>query len=649
MNENEEPKPFNEDDFTHYLVETIKNAIADRKQFDNLIDSWYNDWRDIKGVKLFPWKGCANWSVPITSVSADDVTPRVIENIFDINPPIDVQAQNTTATEYRDIIKQFLNWDLDAHPELYEQLWYFVQNTVWSGTGFIKSFFAKEKTKIEARTFDAYIVNGEPAKDPNTGVVLQVNQHNTELLTQSNVPFEVKEITEKKRRWKKYNPDITTLDIKDVIFPSDSESIQDAWDNSLIAVRVWRTKDYLMRQLQQDEKELYKNLNKVKIRGLEAKQATAKDDREREQIAKFAAKTKKIECFEIYVNYDVDGDSVDEKLVALLGWEDELLFGYEEYDYEHGRCPITPGHIKPIHKQPFGVGIPEMLFDTKGEIDSVHNQRTDRGALHNDPILTHTEKSGFNRKTHKTGPGRQWRLIDRSESAIGYLQNPAKSENVSFQEENLLMAYAQKRTKVIEPTTTEGAISKNKTAAGVMALIKEGNRGFRTFTRWMSLSIAEIFRQRFALYQQYWGKASDPEVKQWIKEILDIPGNPLTEQSLEAVKQQFNIVMTATKEDTQMELTKAQAAHEILIENPLMQQFPLKMREIVIDLLRATGVKEPEGKVPTGEEIKQWQVGVQKETLRQMEQEKAQANIQEAGKAGYDKEMARLGAANEQT
>lgn len=649
MESEKESSKFSEQEFTDYICDVLKDAMKDRKPFDAYVDKWYKDWRDIKGKKLWPWVGSSNFSVPVTSISADGVIPRIIEGNFDIVDPIDAKPMNATAVDFKDVVKAFLNWDLDSHPELFQEIWFFIQNIVWGGTGFVKSFFAKEKSKVEERTIDAYIVDGEVAKDPRTDVPLEVTERTTALFDKQKVPYEIKEVTEKKRRWKKYNPELLCWDIKDVLFPSDSVSIQDAWENSLIALRVWRTKDYLRRQLQQDDKELYKNLDKVKIKELQTKQDQASNEKERQRIAKFFSKTKKLECFEVYVNYDIDDDGLEEKVVALVHYESKTLFGYEKYPYEHGRCPIIPGYIKPIHNQPFGVGIPEMLFDMKGEIDATHNQRIDRGSLHNNPTLTHTDKSGFDPQQHKLGPGRQWLLKDRSEEAIGYFRPPQHSERTSFQEEEMLWGYVQKRSNLSDfnlgresETVGEGA----GTARGLMALIAEGNVGFRHFIRWTSLSVAEIFRQRWALYQQYWGKASDAEVEQWIKEILDIPGNPLRDQGMDAIKQQFNIVMTATKEDIKSELAKAQTTHEVLKENPLMEQFPLKFREVVVDLLRRTGVKEPETKVPTEDEIKQWQTEIHMEALKQLEQQKAMQNIQEAGKAGYEQEKVRLGAYN---
>ena len=634
---------FSEEKMTDYIIQTLEDAIQDRKKFDALVDTWWKDWRDIKDEKIWPFKGCSNFSVPISSTKTDAVIPRINEGIFGANPPLDVKAMNTTSKKYKDVIKAFLNWDIDTHPELSKEIWFFIQNTCWSGTGFLKSFMDIERD-MEEKDITAYLVDGEIAKDPKTGVRLEVNQHTTEILTESGVPFEIRDdIVEKKPKWKKYNPDGVTLDIKDVIFPSDSESIQDAWDNSLLGVRIWRTKDFLRRQLKDDKKELYKRLDKLKIEGLEEKQNTESDDRKREQLAQFASKTKKIECFEVYLNYDIDGDGLEEKIVAIVNLKQKLLFGWEKYPYKHKRCPIIPGYIMPLHNRPFGVGIPETLYDTKGEIDATHNQRIDRNSYYNEPILMHTKESGFNPSIHKRGVGRHWRLKSIADTSIRFVQ-PPRFERESKDEETLLQNYAQQRSNVSDYNLgTESQTNKSPTATGIMALIKESNIGFKNYIRWMSMSIGEFFSQRFALYQQYWGQAADDEVKAWVQQILDIPDNPLSTESFDSINQKFNIVMTATKDDINTELTRAQLVYDVSMSHPLFEQLPTKSREILIELFRKAGMQNPENLVPSIEEIQQFQVEIQKEAARQLEIEKSQQNIQEAEKAGFEQEKNRLG------
>lgn len=636
---------FSEENFTKYLCTTIKNALRDRSEFDKLVDRWYNDWRDIKDVKIWPWKNCANWSVPVTSTATDSVIPRVIDGNFDINPPIGVQAVNKTGYPFRDIVAGFMAWDLDAHPETYREAWFYVQNASWGGTSYMKTYMQMEK-RTEERKLTAYMVKGQILEE--NGRPVPVTDQATAILGEQGIDFTIEQdVVWKKRKWHKYNPDSVVLDIKDVIFPSDSISLEDAWDNSMIAVRMWYTKDYLKRMLKQDEKELYKKLDITTIKELEDENQGIPDERDREEIAKIASKSKKLECFECYANYDIDGDGLEEKVVALIHYKSKTLCGYESYPYDHGECPIVPGYIKPIHNQPMGIGIPEMLFDTKGETDSTHNQRTDRGSLYNDPVLTYTDASGYDKKTCLRGPGRDWKLLDRGETAIGYLQPPLKGEIESFKTEALLLDYAQKRSGATEQVLgTPDA--RNQTKGGILALLQEGAVGFKNFTRWMSLSFAKIFNQRLALYQQYWANATDEEIKAWIQEILDIPGNPLAGQGIDAIRHKMNVFMTASKQDKNTEMQKASALYTVSLEHPLFQAFPEKAREALVDMFRTVGIKNPENKVPTLEEIKQWQVEIQKEAqmqvLQQVEQEKAQRNIEEAGQRGFQDEMSRLGA-----
>ena len=642
--EGDEEEKFSETALVEHICKTLNTAISDRKPFDGLVDKWYNDWRDIKGEKIWPWKGCHNYSVPISSTSADSIIPRIIEGIFDFETPIEAKPMNKTAQAYKDIIQLFVAWDLDAHSEeLHKQIWFFVQNAVWSGTGFMKVFFEKEKAIKEREIYTYVDAEGEIITDKE-GKAIGVNDKTTAILQEQGVNFTIKQTTEKKLRWKKYNPCITCIDIKDVVIPSDCVSVQDAWDNSLLAVRQWRTKDFLMRQLRQDDKELFKNLDKVKIKELEAKIKNTQDRKEQRRLANYASKTKKIETFEVYLNYDVDNDGLEEKIVAIVNLDQKLLLGWEKYDYDHEDCPVIPGYIKPIHRQLYGVGVPEMLFDTKGEVDDIHNNRRDREDLYSSPILTHTKASGFNRSAHKPGPGRHWRLKDRSANAIGYLENPSR-ERQSIEEENLALGYSQKRTGVTDYALgTESNVASNKTASGIMALIEEGNKGFRHFIRWISLAIAKICQQRFDLYQQFWGKMADEEVQEWLEEILDIPDNPLDDQTIDAIKHKFNLVIAATKQSKNLEMKKAQVAYDSALANPLFQQAPEFMREITVHLFRSVGIKEPESKVPSVEQIRQIQVDIQKQALEQMEAEIEERNIQAAGEKGYQEEKLRLGA-----
>lgn len=634
---------FNEQEFTDFLCRNLALSFSNHKAYFKKVRKWEKDWEDIKDPKNWPWKGSANWSIPISSTASDGVTARISEAALGGTDPIDVRPLNKTSVDLKDIIKAFMNWDLQTHQELTKELWFFIQNTVWSGTGYIKSYFYKEKT-TEERELDAYIVNDEIAKDPNTDVPLEVNERNTMLLGQNGVPFEIKGVTEKTPRWKKYSPEGETVDLRDVYTPISSTGIQDAWDNDWVAVRIWRTKDFLRRQLKQDDKKLYEKLNKIKIKELSGSSQSATDKDER-QIQKYYDKTKKLECFEIYVNYDIDDDGIEEKVVALLHYPTKTLFGWEKYPYDHERCPIIEGFIHPIHNRKYGKGIPEKLYDLKGAIDSKHNQRSDRDSLYNNPLLVYTERSGYNSHIHKFGIGRKWKLQNITEADFRFI-HPPRADRISYDEEELLLSYVAKRAGMYA-MGKQDIRGEKETARGISAVQEAGDVVIRQYVRWISLGLSEFFQQRFDLYQQYWGKMADKEITQWIKEILDIPDNPLSGQGLQAIKQKFNIFLKASQEDKKEMLQKMNFVYSTVTNNPVFQQFPNKLREITIELWRKADVQNPEQYYPTEEELFQSQVEVQKEALRQMEAEKSQINIQEAERKGFEKETLRQEIQNE--
>jgi len=628
--DNNEEKSFNEDDFISYLCETLDNIKKDRKEIDPLFDEFYKDWRDIKDKKIFPWIGCANWSVPVTSTHTDSIIPRIVEGIFDINPPVKVKALNNTSFEYRDSIRAFMNWDLETHPELMEQIWYFIQNTVIYGTGFNKSYFEQERG-MKTRYIEAYSVNGEIIRD-SEGEIIEVSDIVSQAYDQQGVQYEIVELKEKIEGWKKYNPTNRTLDIKDVLFSSDAENIKDAWDNGIIAVKFFETKDDLRKRLKQGDNELYKNLSKIKIKNISnEKDDRELDDRERAKKYQHAYKTKKIPFYEVYCNYDIDGDGFNEKVVAIIHLETKTLLGYEEFPYEPEKCPIVAGYIKPVHGCVFGIGIPEMLYDTKREIDALHNARTDRNAINNNKPLMYTDASGFNPDIHKFGPGRNWEMDSIMPEDIRFLDAPNNEYN-SQKEEDLVLQYAQKRSGITDHMVGV-ADSKNKTATGIMALIKEGNILFRHYIRWISLAIGEILDLRWALYRQFWGEAADDEVNEWVQEILDNPDNPLSNEGLEAFKQHMNVYMTAYKESKDYELTKAQATYDIAMNNPIISQFPQALREFTVDLLRKVGYSDAEEKVPTIDQINEQMIKIQQEAIRRelAEQNQPQGGNPNAG------------------
>jgi hypothetical protein len=609
--EYEEDNKFNEEDFTTYLCETITQLEKDREPINLLFDQFYKDWRDFKDKKIYPWAGCANWSVPITSTAIDGITPRISENTLNLNPLLKAESMNKTSYKYKDMVNSFMEWDVKTHPDLIKEIWFFIQNAVIYGTAFNKGFFEKERG-VKQRYIQGYIVNGELVKD-DKGDIIEVSDIITQAYESKGIEYNITEVIEKTEGWKKYNPNCKTLNIKDVLFSSDAESIKDAWENGLIALKFKETKNDLKKRLKEGKQDLYRNLDKIKIKNLNENDNNSTND-EKEKNKQLAYKTKKLNFHEVYCNYDIDNDGLNEKVVAIIHKDSKTLLGYELYPYNEDKCNIVAGYIKPVHESVLGIGFSEMMFDIKREVESIHNARTDRNSLNNNKPLMHTDDSGFNPDIHKFGPGRNWELDSLSSEHIKFLDTPG-NENSSQSEETLVFEYGQRRSGMFDNMAGKSD-PKNKTATGILALIKEGNIPVRQYSRWISYAIGEILSFRWALYNQFWGEESDEEIEEWINQILDNPENPFKMENREAFRQNFNIMMTASQEDKEFELNKAQATYDIMLNNPVISQFPQALREFTVDLLRKVGHNDAEEKVPTIEEIDEHMIKVQQEAIR---------------------------------
>jgi hypothetical protein len=626
--------PFSKEAMTQYLCDFVTSTLAQNQDYFKLCDLWFNDYRDIKPFeKIFPYKGSANYSRPITSTSCDALICRIIEGIIGFDLPLDILALNQTSNQFRDKIKAFMNWDLKAHDNIYEQLWYLAANTVVYGTGYINSFFVAEK-RVVSKTYNGYVVPGEaePIQDEQ-GISYEESPDNTVRLQQLGVQAQPQKVTEKNYVWDRYEPDMETLDIKDVLQAEDSENIRDSYKSgSPIAVRTWKTLNEMRKALRSDTGEgLFSELTDELINEMDVQyKSNDNDSRKRKEIQKDKTKNRKVELWTIFFDYDVDDDGLEEKCIALVNVNKQLLLGYQVFQYDHGQCPITETFIQPIHKQNRGVGVPEMLYDTKSELDHEHNTRSDYKDYLMNPILITSPNSGFSTSQHRFGLRQHWDLESVSEEDIRFLTLPISgADMVSKDEEERLERNGQKRVGISDIMQGEGD-QHNQTKGGILAMIQENNIRIRHYIKWLAPSIRQIFYQRLCLYQQYYN-TDDPEILDKIQQILDVPDNPFKMEDMNAMRGKYNVALLATKEEKGTEIQKAQFFNEMIAQDPMAQQVPELFRDIKVDLLRKVGISNADETYPTSKAIQAIMINRQKEALKQLLQERAQEQAKAQG------------------
>jgi hypothetical protein len=659
-------QPFNEDAMALFFINGLTHSKKKQEQTWHIdLDRWEMDYRDIKPPKVKPWVDAANFSTPVSSMAADAVIPRLVEDLYDYNEPIEMQSLDNTedGPTLEKEANKLMKWDIESHDDLREQIWYYIENACYSGNAFTYTTMESEKEVVEEE-FEFIVVEGQ-------GVLMDVQIQEDEVtpafLFAQNPPQDVQPMEpseevllslqefghipvvqtgiSKKQKWKKYGPKSTTWDNKGVVWPSDAESLDDAFATSFVGLKVCKTLNDIFKILnkntESNEKNLLANLDKIRARELSEIFREVSDPKAQKALEDQVWRSKKMEFHLMFGQYDIDNDDLEEKVVLLVHEPSQTLLGWEEFGLDHGDCPIVNGVIKPRHKKVTGVGLMEMLYDSKGYLDALRNQRTDLRSLYIAPPRKYTKESGFNPATHKPGIGSNWELLDVSDNTMR-IEHPPNYTGDSYQEEDVVRRDIQQRVAV-NPNVFAAGDAKNQTFRGIMQLLEEGSKSRSMFKRWLAQGIQKIFYQRWRVYQQFWGREArkDPQVQEWVQQIIDSPNNPLTAQTLDALEHNFNLVLKATHDDKKVELARVEAKAELLGNHPLIQQSPPHQRKMLVELLQTLNDKDPESSVPTLEEIQEYQVQVEMEAQRRLAEEAKEQELQDAFEDEKSKERGR--------
>ena len=125
-------EPFNEETMLLYFHSRMEDALkALEAEYHPDLDKWYNDCRDLKIKTSTPWTKSANHSYGTTSSSVDALTPRLVEDLMGYSQPIEMVGDDTDQGKIDEReMNKIMKWDVDAHEDLQEEIWYFIQNAV---------------------------------------------------------------------------------------------------------------------------------------------------------------------------------------------------------------------------------------------------------------------------------------------------------------------------------------------------------------------------------------------------------------------------------------------------------------------------------------------------------------------------------------
>ena len=183
--------------------------------------------------------------------------------------------------------------------------------------------------------------------------------------------------------------------------------------------------------------------------------------------------------------FDVDGDGIDEEIVAWVAPAQRLILGWR----------LTPFSKRPFfHYQLFQMpgrftakGIPHVVKGLRDTIDFLANSINNRVNMYGDPPIMYETDSGFDPDTMEFGTGALWGpLASGGLAKVRALELPQSQENIAKMLIEFYLSLIQRITSITDfslggPSDTTAP--NVKTATGTQAVLAEGSMKFSDFVR----------------------------------------------------------------------------------------------------------------------------------------------------------------------
>jgi hypothetical protein len=655
-------RKFSEAEMGDYFVQCAEDGIKHvHENFHDKLDKWEMDLRMLRYQRTDPYDGAPNFSSDVTMTMADSISPRLVQDLFDYNEPIDVEAVGEDDNQKEAIEaagRTLMAWDANSNDTIREELYRFVYKAVGLGTSFAYTFAEKVKERHEIE-YDSYSVVGEDGTDvPVTGIdenLMPVSVEGEQPIPVSPQADEIlmrlpnvmrSTTTEKTWRWKRYGPRTICVHSKRVFWSPDAESLDDAFETGYVGLELHKTANEIMTMLKtgdEDQKTLLKKVSKAYLKDhVNQFKETAVDESEvKKQTLNWSQteyRTKKLKLCLVFGKYDVDNDGLEEHVVVLCHPKSKQILGWERFPYDHGMCPIVAGKIKfDIEKSVENIGVAEMNFDDKGYVDHLRNERAITRERFARPTRYVRRNIGFNRAIHNDGNSVWDELEDIGEDAIR-TEKVTTYDSDSYHEEQQLIERIQARFGLPNPAVGMETKS-DQTLGGLIRLLEEGAKSRDMYKKNMAESIRKIFYQRYRIWKQMLTKDArdDPKIKEFVTRVMGAKAGGLEMENLIALDHDLNVTVRATHDDKRVRLIKVLDKYKLLSQEEMVMNHPHYRRKLIKDVLIAMGDNDVDSSIPTVEEYQQFMLNMQKQAMQEIFQEQQAAKEQQE----FDQELNR--------
>jgi len=444
-----------------YLLEELRQAKAERRELEEAWKEYSLAYRarPEKKVKTFPFSGASNLVIPVIATDVETMFARLMGIFF---APANLWSVKAWQPEMADVaprIQEFLQWAQENELNLEGPFGDFMLEMVKLGTGVLKQRYTRDQRKVyEWRELD----NGQVYEAFQT--LLLKDQP-----TVHHVPL-----------WKFWVPD-------------QLRSINSApWCGELIDLS-WS------QYMQRVAMGVYQGVDRIgpwyaTYRGSDYEQQAQRLDRFSPAFGK------KLELYEFWLDFDIDGDMQTEALVCTLHPDSQSYVRLDFNPFFNQDKPYSAARFMRQEGRFYGIGFCEMLHQFQIEVSTMHNQRIDNNTILNTVQYKTTAESGI-KVDEPVYPGKIWKLQN-----IDDLQpfNAGIKADTTIPAEQAAMEYAGRRTGISDWVLGQSSPATGySTAYTTQQMLQQAGRRTDQVVREIRLAAAETGMRVLELYQQF--------------------------------------------------------------------------------------------------------------------------------------------------
>lgn len=409
------------------------------------------------GPKSFPFEGASGEVVPLIAMAVDPIFARLDVSLFKTDRIMQLKALKRSYVDYIDVLERFIDFYLRHKVQLRREFQPRCLDFVKHGTMVFKSVY-----------------------DDDTRDIVTYDQ-------------EWKPVKKKVTTFR--GPRIVGVPLNRFMYPARYQYVQDA---PCIAEKHKMTIDKL--RLMEAAKKI-ENVDKIKNQEHDDTDVV-EQEQERSANHERMNRTRDITVYELWCDYDINGDGLPERLAIIYHKETRTFLQLRYNWYFHQRKPyvvipyqITSGSI-------YGIGLCAMIEPFQDSATTWQQHASNNAYLANIRMFIAKKDAGIE-DSPRLYSGRVFHVDNPREDFIPFAA--ADIYNSTLQERQNVMGLVEKRTGVSDYLTGRESpiVGSRATATSTLALIKEGTQRVEEVNENIRYGLAELVYNSLFLWFQY--------------------------------------------------------------------------------------------------------------------------------------------------